>query len=66
MRLAHGATGKGNDQVRFESAVAALAPQLDVIAPWRIWDMQSREELLAYLNERNIPCKDHFKEDLQP
>ena len=59
--IAHGATGKGNDQVRFESAVAALAPQLDVIAPWRIWDMQSREELLAYLNERNIPCKTTLK-----
>ncbi|MBO6258261.1 MAG: argininosuccinate synthase [Succinivibrio sp.] len=59
--VAHGATGKGNDQVRFESAVAALAPQLDVIAPWRIWDMQSREELLAYLNERNIPCKTTLK-----
>ena len=55
--ISHGATGKGNDQVRFESAVSALAPQLDVIAPWRIWDMQSREELLAYLHERNIPCK---------
>lgn len=59
--IAHGATGKGNDQVRFESAVAALAPELDVIAPWRIWDMQSREELLAYLQERNIPCKATLK-----
>ena len=59
--IAHGATGKGNDQVRFESAVAALAPQLDVIAPWRIWDMQSREELLAYLEKRHIPCKASLK-----
>ena len=59
--IAHGATGKGNDQVRFESAVAALAPELDVIAPWRIWDMQSREELLAYLEARNIPCKATLK-----
>ncbi len=59
--IAHGATGKGNDQVRFESAVAALAPQLDVIAPWREWTMQSREELLAYLQERNIPCKATLK-----
>lgn len=59
--VAHGATGKGNDQVRFESAVAALAPELDVIAPWRIWNLQSREELLAYLNERNIPCKATLK-----
>ena len=59
--ISHGATGKGNDQVRFESAVAALAPTLDVIAPWRIWDMQSREELLAYLEARNIPCKATLK-----
>ncbi len=55
--LAHGCTGKGHDQVRFEGAVAALAPQLKVIAPWRIWSMRSREELLNYLAERNIPCK---------
>jgi argininosuccinate synthase len=54
--LAHGCTGKGNDQVRFESAFAALAPDLEVIAPWRIWDMRSREDLLNYLAERNIPC----------
>ncbi len=59
--ISHGATGKGNDQVRFESAVAALAPELDVIAPWRIWDMQSREELLAYLEARHIPCKATLK-----
>ncbi len=54
--LCHGCTGKGNDQVRFESCFAALAPQLTVIAPWREWDMVSREDLLAYLAERNIPC----------
>ncbi|MBR9858317.1 MAG: argininosuccinate synthase [Oceanisphaera sp.] len=52
--IAHGCTGKGNDQVRFEGAVAALAPQLAIIAPWRIWDMRSREDLLNYLAERNI------------
>ena len=52
--IAHGCTGKGNDQVRFEGAVAALAPQLAIIAPWRIWDMRSREDLLDYLAERNI------------
>ena len=52
--VSHGATGKGNDQVRFESTFAALAPQLTVIAPWREWDMVSREDLLAYLAERNI------------
>lgn len=53
--LCHGCTGKGNDQVRFEGAFAALAPQLKVIAPWREWDMHSREDLLAYLAERNVP-----------
>lgn len=51
--ISHGCTGKGNDQVRFEGAVAALAPQLKVIAPWRIWDMRSREDLLSYLETRN-------------
>lgn len=54
--VCHGCTGKGNDQVRFESCFAALAPQLTVIAPWREWDMVSREDLLDYLAERNIPC----------
>lgn len=54
--LCHGCTGKGNDQVRFESCFAALAPELTVIAPWREWDMVSREDLLNYLAERNIPC----------
>jgi argininosuccinate synthase len=50
-----GCTGKGNDQVRFESTFAALAPHLTVIAPWRVWDMESREDLLAYLAEKNVP-----------
>ncbi|EPI2682862.1 argininosuccinate synthase [Vibrio cholerae] len=54
--LAHGCTGKGNDQVRFEGAFAALAPDLYVIAPWREWDLRSREACLDYLAERNIPC----------
>ena len=54
--VCHGCTGKGNDQVRFESCFAALAPELTVIAPWREWDMVSREDLLAYLAERDIPC----------
>ncbi|OCQ54349.1 Argininosuccinate synthase [Photorhabdus australis subsp. thailandensis] len=53
--LAHGATGKGNDQVRFESTYTALAPQLKVVAPWREWDLRSREALLDYLKERDIP-----------
>ena len=52
--LCHGCTGKGNDQVRFEGAFAALAPDLQVIAPWREWSMVSREDLLDYLAERDI------------
>ncbi|WP_372881049.1 argininosuccinate synthase [Psychromonas sp.] len=52
--VCHGCTGKGNDQIRFESCFAALAPELQVIAPWREWDMVSREDLLDYLAERNI------------
>ena len=54
--VCHGCTGKGNDQIRFEGCFAALAPDLTVIAPWREWDMESREDLLNYLAERNIPC----------
>lgn len=53
--LAHGATGKGNDQVRFELAYAALAPHLKVIAPWREWDFKGRSDLIAYAQEKNIP-----------
>ncbi|MFQ6046200.1 MAG: argininosuccinate synthase [Gemmatimonadales bacterium] len=53
--LAHGCTGKGNDQVRFELTFQALAPELDVIAPWREWAFKGREDLLAYLERRGIP-----------
>lgn len=53
--VAHGCTGKGNDQVRFEVAVAALAPDLDVIAPLRDWEFRSREEEIAYCEEHGIP-----------
>ncbi|MFP4519044.1 MAG: argininosuccinate synthase [Oceanicaulis sp.] len=52
--VAHGATGKGNDQVRFELAVAALDPALRVIAPWREWDLNSRTKLIAYAEEHGI------------
>ena len=55
--ICHGATGKGNDQVRFELTVKALAPQLDIIAPWREWDIQSREDAIEYAEARNIPLK---------
>ncbi|GAB4471383.1 MAG: argininosuccinate synthase [Anaerolineae bacterium] len=53
--LAHGCTGKGNDQVRFEVTAMALNPTLRVIAPWREWDIRSREDALRYARERNIP-----------
>ena len=53
--VAHGATGKGNDQVRFELTVKALAPHLKIIAPWRIWDIKSREDEIDYAAARNIP-----------
>ena len=53
--IAHGATGKGNDQVRFELTIKALAPDLKIIAPWRIWDIRSREEELEYAEARGIP-----------
>src|SRR5690606_26938284 len=52
--LAHGCTGKGNDQVRFELTYAALAPDLRVIAPWREWSIRSREDALAYARARGI------------
>ncbi len=52
--VAHGATGKGNDQVRFELSVMALAPELRVIAPWREWDLESRTDLIEYARENGI------------
>ncbi|CAL4318036.1 argininosuccinate synthase [Buchnera aphidicola] len=52
--VCHGATGKGNDQVRFETAYAALAPELKVLSPWREWNLSSREDLLDYLNKKKI------------
>ncbi|MFT4571476.1 MAG: argininosuccinate synthase [Hyphomicrobiaceae bacterium] len=53
--VSHGATGKGNDQVRFELAFQALAPELAVIAPWRTWDLNSRSKLFAFAEEHGIP-----------
>ena len=52
--ISHGATGKGNDQVRFELSIAALAPDLNVIAPWREWDLKGRSDLMDYAREREI------------
>ncbi|MDR0512963.1 MAG: argininosuccinate synthase, partial [Treponema sp.] len=60
--ICHGATGKGNDQVRFELTIKAFAPWLKVIVPWRIWDIKSREEEMEYLEKRGIELpskKDH-------
>ncbi|MGL5511682.1 MAG: argininosuccinate synthase, partial [Sporomusa sp.] len=53
--ICHGATGKGNDQVRFELTVKALAPHLKIIAPWRLWDIRSREDAIDYAEKHGIP-----------
>ncbi|NLZ39342.1 MAG: argininosuccinate synthase [Firmicutes bacterium] len=53
--VAHGATGKGNDQVRFELTIKALAPQLKIIAPWRLWNIRSREDAIDYAAKHGIP-----------
>lgn len=53
--ICHGCTGKGNDQIRFELGIKALAPQLKIIAPWRIWNITSREEEIEFLEKRGLP-----------
>jgi argininosuccinate synthase len=53
--LAHGCTGKGNDQVRFELTYMAFAPEMEIIAPWRMWDIRSREDALRYAAEKGVP-----------
>ena len=55
--ICHGCTGKGNDQVRFELAIKAFAPDMQIIAPWRIWNIKSREEEIEYAEAHNIPLK---------
>ena len=55
--ICHGCTGKGNDQVRFELAIKAFAPDMKIIAPWRIWDLKSREEEIEYAEAHDIPLK---------
>ena len=55
--IAHGATGKGNDQVRFELAIKRFAPDMKIIAPWREWDIKSREEEIDYAEAHNVPLK---------
>ena len=55
--ICHGCTGKGNDQVRFELAIKAFAPDMQIIAPWRVWEFKSREEEIEYAIKKNIPLK---------
>lgn len=55
--IAHGCTGKGNDQVRFELAIKAFAPNMGIIAPWRIWEMKSRDDEIDYAEKKGIPLK---------
>lgn len=60
--VAHGATGKGNDQVRFELTVMALNPKLKVIAPWREWEIKSREDAIRYAKQHNVPISQTEKD----
>ncbi len=62
--IAHGCTGKGNDQVRLETAIAALDPTIQIIAPWRIWDITSREEAIDYAEYKNIDLNGITKEKI--
>ena len=64
--ISHGATGKGNDQVRFELGIYALAPNLKIIAPWREWDLLSREKLMAYADKHGIPVDMKHKQGGSP
>ncbi|GAB6108201.1 argininosuccinate synthase [Fusibacter bizertensis] len=65
--IAHGATGKGNDQVRFEAGIKGLAPDMEIIAPWRIWSLKSREDCIDYAQKHHIPLsvtkKDIYSRD---
>ncbi len=62
--VAHGCTGKGNDQVRFELTYKALAPHLKVIAPWRLWEINIREQAIEYATKKNIPLKGVSKKNI--
>ncbi len=64
--ISHGATGKGNDQVRFELGAYALNPNIQIIAPWREWDLLSREKLMAYAEKNNIPVDMKHKQGGSP
>ena len=64
--ISHGATGKGNDQVRFELGAYALNPNIQIIAPWREWDLLSREKLMAYAEKHGIPVDMKHKQGGSP
>ena len=62
--ICHGCTGKGNDQVRFELAIQAFAPEIDIIAPWRFWELNSREKEIEYAKGSSHPAEDHGRDQL--
>ena len=66
--ICHGCTGKGNDQVRFELTIKALAPELEIIAPWRIWNIKSRDQEIEYAEAHNVPikitCETNYSKDM--
>ncbi len=62
--ICHGCTGKGNDQVRFELAIHAFAPQMDIIAPWRFWELNSREKEIEYAEAAQHPAEDQQGDQL--
>ena len=61
--ISHGATGKGNDQIRFELGVYGLAPELQIISPWREWNLVSRKDLVKYCNENQLPLEDTSQDE---
>ena len=61
--ISHGATGKGNDQIRFELGVYGLAPELQIISPWREWNLVSRKDLVKYCNENQLPLEDSSQDE---
>ncbi len=63
--IAHGCTGKGNDQVRFEVSIKALDPTIKIIAPWRVWNIKSREEEIEYAIKKGIPISVSKEKNLQ-
>jgi hypothetical protein len=66
MPFRHGATGKGNDQVRFELSYLALDPHIKIIAPWREWDLNSRTALMAFASSTGFPCRPRMPSPTAP